>query len=76
MRLGAMKARWSVVDFDKAAAKLKDAKYAGTMKPGGLFMPAEAGPIPSAPITPTTRATSRSERRSPMAGERSKGSPI
>jgi quinohemoprotein amine dehydrogenase len=46
VRLGAMKARWSVVDFDKTAAQLKDAKYAGIMEPGGLFMPAEAGPNP------------------------------
>ena len=46
VRLGAMKARWSVADFDAGAAKLEDAKFAGTMKPGGLFVPAEAGPNP------------------------------
>jgi quinohemoprotein amine dehydrogenase len=46
VRLGAMKARWSVADFDATAAKLQDTKFAGTMKPGGLFVPAEAGPNP------------------------------
>lgn len=44
VRLGTMKARWSVTGFDKTAEKMQDAKFAGTMKPGGLFMPAEAGP--------------------------------
>jgi quinohemoprotein amine dehydrogenase len=49
VRLGVMKARWSVSDFDETAEKLMDAKYAGSMKPGGLFMPAEAGPNPRRP---------------------------
>jgi quinohemoprotein amine dehydrogenase len=49
VRLGVVKARWSVVDFDEAAAKLKDAKYAGKMNLGGLFTPAEAGPNPQRP---------------------------
>src|SRR5262249_40859142 len=49
VRLGVMKARWSVADFDTSAAKRKDAKYAGTIKPDGLFMPAEAGPNPQRP---------------------------
>jgi len=49
VRLGVMKARWSVSDFDETAEKLMDARYAGSMKPGGLFMPAEAGPNPRRP---------------------------
>ncbi len=49
VRLGAVKARWSVSDFDATAEKLSDAKFAGTMKPGGLFVPAEAGPNPRRP---------------------------
>lgn len=49
VRLGAMKARWSVADFDATAAQLKDAKFAGKMQPGGLFLPAEAGPNPKRP---------------------------
>jgi quinohemoprotein amine dehydrogenase len=49
VRLGAMKARWSVTDFDATAEKLSDSKFAGTMKPGGLFVPAEAGPNPRRP---------------------------
>jgi quinohemoprotein amine dehydrogenase len=50
VRLGAMKARWSVVDFDETAAKFQDAKFAGTMKPSGLFVPADAGPNPRRPF--------------------------
>jgi quinohemoprotein amine dehydrogenase len=49
VRLGVMKARWSVSDFDETAEKLMDARYAGSMKAGGLFMPAEAGPNPQRP---------------------------
>jgi quinohemoprotein amine dehydrogenase len=49
VRLGVMKARWSVVDFDREAAELKDSKYAGVMKPDGLFMPAVPGPNPKRP---------------------------
>ncbi len=52
-----MKARWSVTDFDATAEKLSDSKFAGTMKPGGLFVPAEAGPNPRRPYQPTTRGT-------------------
>jgi len=50
VRLGSVKARWSVSDFDATAEKLADAKFAGTMKPGGLFVPAEAGPNPRRPF--------------------------
>jgi quinohemoprotein amine dehydrogenase len=50
VRLGAMKALWSVADFDATAKKLQDTKFAGTMKPGGLFVPAEAGPNPRRPF--------------------------
>lgn len=50
VRLGAMKARWSVADFNAIAAELQDTKFAGTMKPGGLFVPAEAGPNPRRPF--------------------------
>lgn len=50
VRLGTMKARWSVTDFDATAEKLEDARFAGTMKPGGLFVPADAGPNPRRPF--------------------------
>ena len=49
VRLGTMKASWSVADFNDAAKALNDVKFAGTLKPGGLFVPAGAGPNPRRP---------------------------
>lgn len=46
LRIGPMPARWSVEDRDEVARELEDAKYAGTMGEGGLFLPAAAGPNP------------------------------
>lgn len=45
-RIGAMPATWSTEDHDEVARELEDAKYAGSMSEGGLFMPADAGPNP------------------------------
>jgi quinohemoprotein amine dehydrogenase len=49
VRLGTMKATWSVEDNGAIAKELHDAKFAGVMKPSGLFMPAAAGPNPKRP---------------------------
>jgi quinohemoprotein amine dehydrogenase len=49
VRLGTMKATWSVEDNGAIAKELHDAKFAGVMKPSGLFVPAAAGPNPARP---------------------------
>jgi quinohemoprotein amine dehydrogenase len=49
VRLGTMKATWSVADRDAMAKALRDAKFTGKMQPGGLFVPAVAGPNPKRP---------------------------
>lgn len=51
MRVGVMPAKWSVSNFDEVAESLNDAKYAGTMQSGGLFMPAAAGLNPERPYS-------------------------
>jgi quinohemoprotein amine dehydrogenase len=50
VRIGPVPASYSVDNFDQAAADLKDAAFAGKMEPGGLFMPAGAGPNPKRPF--------------------------
>ena len=50
VRIGAVPATFTVDNFDQAAAELHDAKFAGEMQPGGLFMPAGAGPNPKRPF--------------------------
>jgi quinohemoprotein amine dehydrogenase len=50
VRVGVVPARWSVADFNEAAAKMQDAKFAGTITQNGLFMPSEAGPNPKRPF--------------------------
>ncbi len=47
VRIGAMPASWSVADNGEAAAAMADSRFAGTMRPGGLFVPASAGPNPA-----------------------------
>jgi len=51
LRIGAMPAAWSVGNADEVAESLQDAKYAGVMQDGGLFMPAAAGPNPERPFS-------------------------
>ena len=47
VRIGVMKAKWTVDNFDDGAKAMKDKKYAGRMTQGGLFRPAGAGPNPA-----------------------------
>ncbi|MGI9305373.1 MAG: quinohemoprotein amine dehydrogenase subunit alpha [Gammaproteobacteria bacterium] len=51
IRIGVFPARWSVENFNKTAARMNDAKYAGTMEAGGLFLPAGAGLNPQRPYS-------------------------
>ena len=44
--LGMMPVIWTVDNFNDAAAKMQDAKYAGHITPQGSFIPAVAGPNP------------------------------
>ena len=37
--------------FDEAAAEMKDAQYAGTIGPTGIFQPGDAGPNPERPMS-------------------------
>ncbi|MFM7275861.1 MAG: quinohemoprotein amine dehydrogenase subunit alpha [Gammaproteobacteria bacterium] len=47
LRIGALKANWSVAPFDEKAAADQDVRFAGVMdKDTGVFMPAAAGPNP------------------------------
>ncbi|MFC0339861.1 quinohemoprotein amine dehydrogenase subunit alpha, partial [Paracoccus niistensis] len=46
IRVGVMAADWRTEDFDPAAAEMKDAHYAGTIGPTGIFEPGDAGPNP------------------------------
>ncbi|WP_043646415.1 quinohemoprotein amine dehydrogenase subunit alpha [Caenispirillum salinarum] len=47
IRIGAMPAEWKTDNFDATAAALDDAKYAGQIGDGGLFVPGPAGPNPA-----------------------------
>ena len=44
--MGAVTAEWSTADFDKVAADMKDAAFAGEIDTSGMFHPADAGPNP------------------------------
>jgi quinohemoprotein amine dehydrogenase len=46
IRLGYFPAAWSVDNLNEYAAKLRDSEFAGTLQPGGLFIPGDAGPNP------------------------------
>jgi len=46
IRVGVLQAEWRTEDFDKAAAQMKDAHYAGSIGPTGIFTPGDAGPNP------------------------------
>lgn len=43
-RIGAFPATWTTAPNDAAAEAMEDVKFAGEMRPDGLFMPAVAGP--------------------------------
>lgn len=47
VRIGTFDAKWSVAPNDEAAAAMNDVKFAGEIRPNGLFMPAAAGPNPA-----------------------------
>lgn len=47
VRIGVMKAKWTVANFDDGAKAMKDKKFAGRMTQSGLFRPAGAGPNPA-----------------------------
>jgi quinohemoprotein amine dehydrogenase len=51
IRIGVVPAKWSVAGAHDAAVQMEDAKYAGTMGPDGIFMPALAGPNPERPFS-------------------------
>lgn len=51
VRIGAMKASWSVSNFGEAAAAMKDDQFAGKLKGNGLFVPAAAGLNPKRPFS-------------------------
>ncbi len=51
IRIGAFSAEWSVDNFDEAAAKAEDARFAGKIGPSGIFDPAGAGPNPERVMT-------------------------
>ncbi|WP_240558728.1 quinohemoprotein amine dehydrogenase subunit alpha [Paracoccus contaminans] len=51
IRVGAMPADWRTEDFDEAAKKMEDARFAGAIEPNGLFQPAGAGPNPERPMS-------------------------
>lgn len=46
IRLGYFPADWSVANRNDFAEQMRDVEFAGTLQPGGLFMPADAGPNP------------------------------
>ncbi len=47
VRIGVMKAKWTVANFDDTAKAMKDKKFAGRITRSGLFRPAGAGPNPA-----------------------------
>lgn len=47
IRIGVMKAKWTVANFDATAKAMKDKKFAGRITQRGLFRPAGAGPNPA-----------------------------
>ncbi|MHA1537078.1 MAG: quinohemoprotein amine dehydrogenase subunit alpha, partial [Alphaproteobacteria bacterium] len=47
VRIGVMKAKWSVANFDAGAKAMKDKKFTGRLTQSGLFQPAGAGPNPA-----------------------------
>lgn len=51
IRVGAIQANWRTEDFDEAANKMEDARFAGAIQPNGLFEPAGAGPNPDRPMS-------------------------
>lgn len=46
LNLGRQSAEWSVEPWDEIAASYDDVRFAGTMRPDGLFVPAGPGPNP------------------------------
>ncbi|HZP41846.1 MAG TPA: quinohemoprotein amine dehydrogenase subunit alpha [Candidatus Binatia bacterium] len=46
VRIGPMRAQWSVTNFNAAAAEARDAAFAGRIDANGLFHPSGAGPNP------------------------------
>ncbi|MFG0393062.1 quinohemoprotein amine dehydrogenase subunit alpha [Pseudomonas sp. zbq_4] len=46
VRVGVFGAKWSVDNWDEAAAAKKDSRYTGSIDEKGLFTPADAGPNP------------------------------
>jgi quinohemoprotein amine dehydrogenase len=50
IRIGAMPAQWRTDNFDATAEALEDARFAGEIRPDGLFVPAPAGPNPMRPM--------------------------
>jgi quinohemoprotein amine dehydrogenase len=51
VRVGEVTADWSVAPNGEAAEAMQDARFAGVMGDGGLFMPAVAGPNPNRPFS-------------------------
>ena len=47
IRLGPVKAKWHVENYDATAKVNDDLKFAGVMEPNGQFVPAQAGPNPA-----------------------------
>jgi quinohemoprotein amine dehydrogenase len=47
VRLGPVRAQWSVDNYDERAKASEDARYAGVMEPHGQFLPSFAGPNPA-----------------------------
>ncbi|MCK9801389.1 quinohemoprotein amine dehydrogenase subunit alpha [Pseudomonas sp. MAFF 302030] len=51
IRVGAFTASWAVDNWDEGAAKMQDAKYAGSIEQSGRFTPANAGLNPERPMS-------------------------
>ena len=52
VRIGVFPATWSTENFNEAAERMQDTKFAGKIDPArGLFMPADAGPNPQRPYS-------------------------
>ncbi|WP_262137670.1 quinohemoprotein amine dehydrogenase subunit alpha [Pseudomonas sp. Marseille-Q5117] len=46
LRLGYVPATWTMENLNANAEEMKDLEFAGTIEPGGLFIPGDAGPNP------------------------------
>lgn len=46
LRLGYVPATWTIANLNAGADEMKDVDFAGTLEPGGLFIPGDAGPNP------------------------------